>query len=83
MTNTPPYQVTDPATGEVAKTFPVATGAEVEQALASASAAFTQWRRVRERLRDPRAGRRHDRRHLGARFQFSAISVARNSVTSG
>ena len=44
MTQTPPYQVTDPATGEVVQTFPFATDAEVEEALAAASGAFTQWR---------------------------------------
>ena len=27
MTQTPPYQVTDPATGEVSETFPYATDA--------------------------------------------------------
>ena len=36
MTQTPPYQVTDPATGEVAETFPFATDAEVAAALAAA-----------------------------------------------
>ena len=45
MTQTPPYQVTDPATGEVAQTFPFATDAEVEQALAATTAAFAQWRK--------------------------------------
>jgi succinate-semialdehyde dehydrogenase/glutarate-semialdehyde dehydrogenase len=45
MTQTPPYQVTDPATGEVAEAFPFASDAEVEQALASATAAFAQWRK--------------------------------------
>jgi succinate-semialdehyde dehydrogenase/glutarate-semialdehyde dehydrogenase len=45
MTQTPPYQVTDPATGEVTQAFPFATDAEVEQALAVASSAFTQWRK--------------------------------------
>jgi succinate-semialdehyde dehydrogenase/glutarate-semialdehyde dehydrogenase len=51
MTQTPPYQVTDPATGEVLQSFPFATDAEVEQALAGASAAYTAWsaRPVRER----------------------------------
>ncbi len=44
MTQTPPYQVTDPATGEVAEAFPFATDAEVEQALAAATEAFTAWR---------------------------------------
>ena len=45
MTQTPPYQVTDPATGTVTETFPFATDAEVEQAIAAASAAFTEWRK--------------------------------------
>ena len=43
MTQTPPYQVTDPATGEVAGTFPFATDAEVAEALAAASGAFAAW----------------------------------------
>jgi succinate-semialdehyde dehydrogenase/glutarate-semialdehyde dehydrogenase len=45
MTNTPSYQVTDPATGEVAETFPFATDAEVERTLAAASAAFAEWKK--------------------------------------
>jgi len=45
MTQTPPYQVTDPATGEVTETFPFATDAEVEQALVAATAAFAEWRK--------------------------------------
>ena len=44
MTQTPHYQVTDPATGEVTETFPFATDAEVEQALAAATEAFAAWR---------------------------------------
>jgi succinate-semialdehyde dehydrogenase/glutarate-semialdehyde dehydrogenase len=44
MTQTPPYQVTDPATGEVTQTFPFATDAEVAEALAAATEAFTAWR---------------------------------------
>jgi len=44
MTQTPPYQVTDPATGEVTETFPFATDAEVAEALAAATDAFTAWR---------------------------------------
>ena len=42
----PPFQVTDPATGEVRETFPFATDAEIEQALAAADAAFGPWRAV-------------------------------------
>ncbi len=51
MTQTPPYQVTDPATGEVTQQFPFATDAEVEQALAASTAAFPAWkqRSVQER----------------------------------
>jgi succinate-semialdehyde dehydrogenase/glutarate-semialdehyde dehydrogenase len=45
MTQTPPYQVTDPATGEVTETFPFATDVEVVQALAAATGAFTAWRK--------------------------------------
>jgi succinate-semialdehyde dehydrogenase/glutarate-semialdehyde dehydrogenase len=45
MTQTPPYQVTDPATGEVTQTFDFATDAEVEEALSAATEAFAQWRR--------------------------------------
>jgi succinate-semialdehyde dehydrogenase / glutarate-semialdehyde dehydrogenase len=45
VTQTPPYQVTDPATGKVTETFPFATDAEVEQALSAATAAFADWRK--------------------------------------
>src|SRR3984957_4380566 len=45
MTQTPPYQVTDPATGEVTETFPYATDAEVEGALSGATEAFAEWKR--------------------------------------
>ena len=44
MTQTPLYQVTDPATGEVTETFPFATDAEVADALAAATEAFAAWR---------------------------------------
>jgi len=45
MAPNPVYQVTDPATGEVAETFPFADDAEVEQALAAATAAYAEWRK--------------------------------------
>jgi succinate-semialdehyde dehydrogenase/glutarate-semialdehyde dehydrogenase len=45
MTSTPPYQVTDPATGEVTEKFPFADDAEVEQALTAATSAFAEWRK--------------------------------------
>ena len=44
-TQTPSYQVTDPATGVVGETFPFATDAEVEAAVAGAAQAFEAWRR--------------------------------------
>jgi succinate-semialdehyde dehydrogenase / glutarate-semialdehyde dehydrogenase len=45
MTQTPPYQVTDPATGEVSQTFPYAADAEVEAALSAATGAYATWRK--------------------------------------
>ena len=45
MTNTPPYQVTNPATGEVTEKFSFATDAEVEHALAAATDAYAEWKR--------------------------------------
>ncbi|MER7559481.1 NAD-dependent succinate-semialdehyde dehydrogenase [Nocardioides sp. NPDC126508] len=44
MSTTPPYQVTDPATGEVIETFPFATDAEVEEALTRSQKAYEAWR---------------------------------------
>ncbi len=51
MTTTPPYQVTNPATGAVVETFPFATDAEIEAALASAAAAYPA---LRDRSLDER-----------------------------
>jgi succinate-semialdehyde dehydrogenase / glutarate-semialdehyde dehydrogenase len=45
MTTTPPYQVTNPATGEVTQKFDYATDAEIEAALQSATEAAAEWRR--------------------------------------
>jgi succinate-semialdehyde dehydrogenase/glutarate-semialdehyde dehydrogenase len=44
MSTTPPYQVTDPATGEVIETFPFATDAEVEEAMERSKTAYATWR---------------------------------------
>ena len=38
------YKTVNPATGETLKEFPVATAAEVEQALAASQEAFRAWR---------------------------------------
>ncbi|WP_369046305.1 NAD-dependent succinate-semialdehyde dehydrogenase [Sinomonas sp. P10A9] len=40
----PGYRVLNPATGEVVETFPTATDAEVEAALAAAESAYQSWR---------------------------------------
>ena len=45
MTTTPPYQVTNPATGEVTQKFDYATDAEIEAALQAATDAAAEWRR--------------------------------------
>lgn len=44
MSSSPTYQVTDPVTGAVGKTFDFATDAEIEDAVAASAAAFQQWR---------------------------------------
>jgi len=44
MATTPTYQVTDPATGEIVKTFPFASDDEVEAAIAGSAAAFASWK---------------------------------------
>lgn len=41
-----PYQVTDPATGEVLETFPFATDAQVAAAVTAADTAYSAWRDV-------------------------------------
>jgi len=50
MTDTSPapfaYRSVNPATGEVVAEFPAATGAQVEEALAAAEAAYRSWRTV-------------------------------------
>src|SRR6201996_9477672 len=43
-TTTPPYRVTDPATGKVLQDFPFATDAEVESALSNAVSAYATWK---------------------------------------
>jgi succinate-semialdehyde dehydrogenase / glutarate-semialdehyde dehydrogenase len=44
MTTTPTYQVTDPVTSEVVETFPFATDAEVEAAVAGSVDAYASWK---------------------------------------
>src|ERR1700760_4307063 len=45
-TTTPPYRVTDPATGKVLQDFPFATDAEVESALSGALTAYGTWKKT-------------------------------------
>ncbi len=45
------YQVINPATGETVQTYPTATGAEVQDALARAHAAYGSWRRTEKAQR--------------------------------
>ena len=45
-THAPPYQIVNPATGEVEETFETATDAQIEAALASAQSAYEAWREV-------------------------------------
>jgi succinate-semialdehyde dehydrogenase / glutarate-semialdehyde dehydrogenase len=44
MSQTPSYQVTDPATGEVVESFDFASDEEIEAALSGAVAAYADWR---------------------------------------
>ena len=44
MTDSRPYQVTDPATGEVSDRFPHATDGDIDAALAASATAFEAWR---------------------------------------
>ncbi|GGG52202.1 succinate-semialdehyde dehydrogenase [Kocuria dechangensis] len=46
VTGRPAYRSVNPATGELLDEFPTATGAEVEEALATADAAYRAWRTV-------------------------------------
>jgi succinate-semialdehyde dehydrogenase/glutarate-semialdehyde dehydrogenase len=43
MSVTVEYSVTDPATGEVVRTYPLATDADIEAALAAAASAYRTW----------------------------------------
>jgi succinate-semialdehyde dehydrogenase / glutarate-semialdehyde dehydrogenase len=70
VTQTPHYQVTDPATGKVTETFPFATDADVEQALAASTAAFADWRKR------PVAERATIARRIGELFTERATELA-------
>jgi succinate-semialdehyde dehydrogenase/glutarate-semialdehyde dehydrogenase len=69
MTQPPPYQVTDPATGETLRTLPHATDAEIEAALALSASAFQRWRAV------PSAERAAILRRVGALFTERAAEL--------
>jgi succinate-semialdehyde dehydrogenase/glutarate-semialdehyde dehydrogenase len=44
MGQTPQYQVTNPATGEVGETYAFATDGEIQDALSASAAAYEEWR---------------------------------------
>jgi len=69
VTETPPYQVTDPATGEVVERFAHATDAEVEAALTASASASERWRRW------PLAERAEVVKRVGALFTERAAGL--------
>ena len=68
MSKSSGYHVTDPATGEVVQTFPVATDAEVEAAVAASVTAFAEWRTTP--IRDYRDFARYDARYGHAHWLY-------------
>ena len=69
MTQAPPYQVTDPATGETVQTFAHAADAEIEAALAATATAFAAWRAR------PTAERAEILKRVGALFTDRAAEL--------
>ncbi|MFV0308974.1 MAG: aldehyde dehydrogenase family protein [Desertimonas sp.] len=69
------YAVTDPSTGDVVRTYPTATGADVEAAIAAAYAASRGW--ARETTVADRSGsiRRVASLHTARRDELAAIIV--------
>jgi len=73
MTET--YAVTDPATGEVVKTYPTATDAEVEAALSAAAQAQRDWLRSSTVAERAEAMRRVAALHTERREELASIIV--------
>src|SRR5690348_3536912 len=69
------YAVVDPATGAVVQTYPTATAADVEAALAAAAAAQQGWARTTTVAERAEAIRRVAALHTERREQLAAIIV--------
>ena len=69
MTQAPPYQVTDPATGKVVERFAHATDGEIEAALTASAAAYERWRKW------PLAARAEVVKRVGALFTERAAGL--------
>jgi len=75
MPQTSEYAVVDPATGAVVQTYPTATAADVEAALAAAAAAQQGWARTTTVAERAEAIRRVAALHTERRQQLAAIIV--------
>jgi len=69
------YAVTDPATGEVVKTYPTATAADVEKALTDAASAQAGWARTSTVTERAAAISRVAELHTARREELAAIIV--------
>ena len=69
------YAVTDPATGEVVKTYPTATAADIEQALTDAASAQAGWARTSTLAERAAAVSRVAELHTARREELAAIIV--------
>jgi len=71
----PLYAVTDPATGEVVRTYPTATAADIEKALSAAAAAQAGWARTSTVAERAAAISRVAELHTERREELAAIIV--------
>ena len=69
------YAVTDPAAGEVVKTYPTATAADIEQALTDAASAQAGWARTSTLAERAAAVSRVAELHTARREELAAIIV--------
>jgi len=69
------YAVTDPATGEVVRTYPTATAVDIEAAIAHATAAQRGWARSTTVAERAALVRRVAELHTGRRDELAAIIV--------
>src|SRR5215212_5096701 len=69
------YAVTDPATGEVLKTYPTATAADIEKALSAAASARAGWARTSTVAERAAAVGRVAELHIARREELATIIV--------